>query len=131
MQIIDSFQSRLHRALMLRNMKQVELADRTGLDKTLINKYITGASNVRQQNLTILANALDVNEIWLMGYDVPFNRNLCVSSPDEMDLDNSITSKYGVGTVDLLRSFVKLNDIGKRKLNENASDLTKISDYIL
>ena len=131
MQIIDSFQTRLNQALVLRNMKQVDLVEKTSLDKTLINKYICGVANARQQNLTLLANALDVNEIWLMGYDVPKDRNLCVSSPDELDLDDSIVLKYGSSSVELLKNYVKLNDIGKRKLIENLSDLTKISDYVL
>lgn len=76
MQIIDSFQNRLRIAMNYRNMKQVDLVERTQLDKTLINKYLAGVSNARQRKLTILADVLNVNEVWLMGYDVPMEREI-------------------------------------------------------
>lgn len=76
MKPIDSFQNRLYEAMTIRNMKQVNLVEKTNLDKTLINKYLSGKANAKQDKLTILADALNVNEIWLMGYEVPMDRNL-------------------------------------------------------
>ena len=76
MKPIDTFQNRLYKAMTIKNMKQVNLVEKTGLDKTLINKYLSGKTNAKQDKLTILADALNVNEIWLMGYDVPMDRNL-------------------------------------------------------
>ena len=80
MQIVETFQNRLKEAMEMRNIKQVELVEKTGLDKTLINKYLSGISNARQQKLTKLADALNVNEVWLMGYDVPIQRDLTVGT---------------------------------------------------
>ena len=80
MQIIETFQNRLKKAMDIRNIKQIELVEKTGLDKTLINKYLAGISNARQQKLTKLADALDVNEVWLMGYDVPMQRDLTIGT---------------------------------------------------
>jgi len=80
MQAIDTFQNRLKKAMEIRNIKQVDLVEKTHLDKTLINKYLAGVTNARQRKLTILADALNVNEVWLMGYDVPMERNLSVAS---------------------------------------------------
>lgn len=71
MKPIDTFQNRLQKAMDIRNMKQVDLVEKTGLDKTLLSKYLSGISNARQDKLTVLAEALQVNEIWLMGYDIP------------------------------------------------------------
>ena len=76
MQLIDSFQNRLKKAMELNNLKQVDLVEKTKIDKTLINKYLSGTANARQSKLTALADALNVNEVWLMGYDVPIERNL-------------------------------------------------------
>lgn len=76
MQIVDSFKNRLKLAMDKRGIKQVDLVEKTKLDKTLINKYLSGATNARQKKLTLLADALKVNEVWLMGYDVPMERNL-------------------------------------------------------
>ena len=75
MNLVDTFQNRLKKAMGLNNMKQVELVEKSGLDKTLINKYLSGVSNARQKNLTILADILNVNEVWLMGYDISIERN--------------------------------------------------------
>lgn len=76
MKPIDTFKNRLQKAMNTKNMRQVDLVEKTGLDKTLINKYLAGIMNARQDKLTILADALDVNEVWLMGYDVSMERDL-------------------------------------------------------
>lgn len=76
MNLVDSFQNRLKHAMEINNMKQVDLVEKSGLDKTLINKYLAGISNARQKNLTVLADVLNVNEVWLMGYDVPMEREM-------------------------------------------------------
>ena len=76
MQIVDSFKNRLKLAMDKQGVKQVDLVEKTKLDKTLINKYLSGAANARQKKLTLLADALNVNEVWLMGYDVSMERNL-------------------------------------------------------
>lgn len=78
MNLIDSFSNRLQKALIYSNMKQVDLVEKTGLDKTLINKYLAGIMKAKQDKLTILAKALNVNEVWLMGYDIPMDRNITV-----------------------------------------------------
>lgn len=80
MEIVDTFQNRLKKAMEMKNIKQVDLVEKTGLDKTLINKYLAGITNARQQKLTKLADALGVNEVWLMGYDVPMQRDLTIGT---------------------------------------------------
>lgn len=76
MKVIDTFSNRLKKALDYSNMRQVDLVEKTGLDKTLVNKYLAGLMKAKQDKLTILADALNVNEIWLMGYDIPIDRDL-------------------------------------------------------
>lgn len=76
MKLVDTFGNRLQTALNNSNMKQVDLVEKTGLDKTLINKYLAGIMKAKQDKLTILAEALNVNEVWLMGYDIPKDRSL-------------------------------------------------------
>ena len=41
-----------------------------------ISQYLSGKVEPRQNKIYILAKALDVNEAWLMGYDVPKERNV-------------------------------------------------------
>lgn len=51
-------------------MKQADLVALTGIGKSSISTYISGEYEPKQKNLYRLAKALEVNEAWLMGYDV-------------------------------------------------------------
>ena len=66
--------ARIKQGLQMRNMKQVELADKTGIDKGQISSYLSGKYKPKQENLSLLAAALDVSEYWLMGLDVSMER---------------------------------------------------------
>ncbi len=65
---------RMKQALQMRRMKQVELADKTGIDKGQISSYLSGKYKPKQENLSLIAAALDVSEYWLMGMDVSMER---------------------------------------------------------
>ncbi len=88
MQIIDTFRNRLKKAMEINKFKQVDLVNKTGLDKTLINKYLAGLMKAKQDKLTILSEALDVNEVWLMGYDVPMDKGFGKSKISEINIIN-------------------------------------------
>ena len=67
---IDSFTNRFQQALNKSNLKQVDICEKTGLSSSLINKYITGKAIPRQNKIYLLAQTLNVNPAWLMGFDV-------------------------------------------------------------
>ena len=71
MKPIESFQSRLEKALKYRNMKPVELHEKTGISESLLSKYLSGNAVARQRKITLISEALNINPVWLMGYDVP------------------------------------------------------------
>lgn len=73
--VIDTFANRLQKAMNLKNMKQVDLVEKTNIDKSLISNYLKGKYKAKQDNLYLLAKVLNVSEAWLMGYDVPTERN--------------------------------------------------------
>ena len=73
--VIDTFSNRLQKAMNLKNMKQVDLVEKTNIDKSLISNYLKGKYKAKQDNLYLLAKVLNVSEAWLMGYDVPMERN--------------------------------------------------------
>lgn len=56
-------------------MKQADLVEKTKIGKSSISTYISGAYEPKQKNIYKIAKALNVNEAWLMGYDVPMERN--------------------------------------------------------
>ena len=72
--IIEVFKCRMAKALALRGMKQVELSRLTKIDSGTINNYLSGKYEPKQDRLEIIAKALDVSPVWLMGYDVPMER---------------------------------------------------------
>lgn len=77
---MNTIANRLKQALEMRNMKQADLVNMTGIGKSSISTYLSGDYEPKQKNLYRLAKALDVNESWLMGYDVPMERQQPVQS---------------------------------------------------
>lgn len=67
----DTFANRLKKAMDMNGFKQIDLVNKTNLDKSLINKYLNGISEAGNDKLALLSNVLNVSEPWLMGYDVP------------------------------------------------------------
>lgn len=77
-------QNRIKEALVMRNMKQTELADRSGISKGTINNWIKQKYQPKQKSLMILAKILSVSEMWLAGYDVPKERPMEQIKIDEL-----------------------------------------------
>lgn len=72
--MVDEFKNRFNKALELRNMRPVELKEKTGISESAISQYRSGYSKPKQDKLYLIAKALDVNEVWLMGLDVPMEK---------------------------------------------------------
>ena len=70
-QITELPSARIKKALSIRNMKQVDLANKTGINKANISAYITGKYIPKTENLRKIAEALDVNLGWIAGLDIP------------------------------------------------------------
>lgn len=60
---------RLRDAMQRKNMRQADLVVQTGIDKSQISSYLSGKYRPKQENLTLLAEALEVSEYWLLGID--------------------------------------------------------------
>ena len=71
---MDSTANRIKQALHLRNMRQADLVNLTGIGKSSISTYISGEYEPKQKNIYKIAKALDVSEAWLMGLDIPMER---------------------------------------------------------
>lgn len=76
MKPIDTFKNRLEKALKIRNIKPVELHEKTGISESLISKYLSGNAVARQRKISLIADTLDINPVWLMGYDIPMEKNI-------------------------------------------------------
>lgn len=82
--VVDTFKCRMATALAYRGMKQIELSRLTKIDSGTINNYLSGKYEPKQDRLEIIAKALDVSPVWLMGYDVPMGRDK--KTPDTIKL---------------------------------------------
>jgi len=70
----DSFANRLKAALEEKHLTAAEVAKRTGLSKAQLSQYTNGVYEAKQRAVYLLAQALNVSEAWLMGYDVPMEK---------------------------------------------------------
>lgn len=70
-----ALKDRLSQAMTLRNMRAVELCEKSGVPKSAISYYRAGKSSPKAGRLNAIAAALGVSEAWLLGYDVPMERS--------------------------------------------------------
>lgn len=80
-------QERLKEALKARNMLPIELSRKSGIGKSAISQYLSGKVTPKQDKIYKLAQALRVNEPWLMGYDEPMNAQSPAPTDDLPDLN--------------------------------------------
>ncbi len=75
---------RLKQIMDSRQLRQVDILEMVEpfckkydikLGKNALSQYVSGKVEPGQERLTILGMALGVSEAWLMGYEVPMERN--------------------------------------------------------
>lgn len=78
---------RLNQLMAERNWKQVDIINNSKkfqeklgiqLGKSALSQYVNGVQAPDQKKLSLLALTFDVSEAWLMGYDVPRERESVV-----------------------------------------------------
>lgn len=62
---------RLAEAMQETGKKQADLVSATGLNKSVISRCLSGKTEPGNKTIMLLAQALNVSEMWLWGYDVP------------------------------------------------------------
>ena len=79
----------------LRNVKQVDLVNKTGISKASINQYVKGVHCPENDRAMLLAEALNVNPMWLMGFDVPMDEPIIHNNlPDNLKRYAQFISLY-------------------------------------
>lgn len=71
---MEDFSKRLRKAMSIRNVKASELSRKTGIKPPMISDYLKGKYKAKQDKIYIIAEALDINEAWLMGFDTSMDR---------------------------------------------------------
>lgn len=94
---------RLHQIMNDRNLRQIDILNMTlpyckkygvKMNKSDISQYVSGKVEPNQDKLAILGMALNLNEAWLMGYDVPMKRKEL--SSDEASADFELIEKFSL-----------------------------------
>ena len=88
---------RISEAMKLRDIRQADFVKKTGISKGALSSYISGRYVPKQNNVYLIAKALDVSEAWLMGGDVPMQR---IESPtltrrDTRDIEKILEQTRG------------------------------------
>lgn len=77
--IVASTCDRLNEAFSLSGLKQADLVRMTDIDKSSISLYLAGKVTPKGDKLYRISVALNVDPVWLSGFDVPMK-------PEELDL---------------------------------------------
>lgn len=108
---MESCSSRICKALQMRNMKQVDLSEKTGIPKSAISQYCSGAFRPKQKRLFLIAQALEVDEAWLMGLDVPMDRQ--AREDFRLSVKDRIQLELTTAEEEMIRKFRRLDDRGQ------------------
>lgn len=118
--------ARLKQIMQERNIKQVDILElckpycikyNEKLGKSILSQYVSGSVEPGQVKLAILGLALNVNEVWLMGYDVPKER------------DTPASPQFPNDERGLLTDYRSLNDLGKQEARKRVNELTNLDQY--
>jgi len=114
---VEEFGARLKSALKRKNMSQSKLSEISGINTSTISEYISGRYEPSRSRIAEFANILDVNEVWLMGYDVPMERNANITQqePEIPEVDTSVLTPEELAEFNKVTQTNRLlffNDIG-------------------
>lgn len=111
---MTNFVQRLRYAMSIRNKKQTDLSQETGINKAKISSYVNGKYQPKQDGYYLIAKALNVRLEWLMGQDVPMEiQEESTQYPNEMISYNGSSDPKKAELIELLSN----NNIPDDKLS--------------
>ncbi|EOA9733787.1 LexA family transcriptional regulator [Staphylococcus aureus] len=118
---MNIFKDRLKQIMSERKISQSELSRRTGIGRNSISDYLNGKYEAKQDKVFELAKALNVNEAWLMGFDISKNRKI---------ENNDITSIYSKLTPPRQSNVLKYATNQLEEQNNDSDNLVDFNSYI-
>ena len=121
---------RLQELMEYYGISRSDIIEKTGIPKSALSMYLSGHRVLRQDRLSDIAEAYNVNEAWLMGYDVPMKKNFStkiennyISEDDKLLSDFHSLDSQGKSAV----RFILDNELKRiKKENELESKLFEI-----
>lgn len=90
MKVSDS-RHRLLELMDFYNITQKDISEKSGVHKSAISMYVNGDRLPRQDKISMICDAYNLDPAWLMGYDVPMHRR---NSAQAAEQHFSILEKY-------------------------------------
>lgn len=111
---------RLQKALSDMNMKPQELADKSGVGKSSISQYVNGTHAPSNLSSGKMAKVLNVNPLWLMGFDVPMENEIDYLYTDgKSDFLIEVTRKAkSQEFVNRIMKYMSLMDENKKSVDD-------------
>ncbi len=108
---------RLKQIMTDQNIKQVDILNmckpfcnkyNVKLGKNDLSQYVNGKVEPGQEKLDVLAEALNVSEAWLMGYDVPMDRTFNAKPIDNDRLNEfvKLCSELSDDELDIIETLI-------------------------
>ena len=127
---------RLRQIMNEQGLKQVDIlrkcdpfSEKYGvyIRKNELSQYINKGVEPKQRKLTILSLALGVNEAWLMGFDVPRERQQTIAEKDL--LIQKVEAEFDYILPELIKILPKLDKADQTRLLERAEILLEDEKY--
>lgn len=118
--------NRIDEALKIRGWKRADLAKKTGICSSTISNWANQKYQPKQKSLFILAQALNVTELWLAGCEIPMER------PAERIKMETLAHSINIVRKDerlsnLLINITKLNENQLSMVESMVNELVKLS----
>ena len=110
---------RLKTIMHNRDIRQIDIAQITGIHKGTISHYITGRLVPKSDAIVKMSSTLGVSELWLMGYDVPMTVEV---DPEAVRNQEIADIALRMQTDDRYRDVViRLDKLDRKKLDAVAA----------
>lgn len=83
-------------------ISQTEFCEKSKINKSALSNYLNGDRTPRQDQISKIAEAFDVNPAWLMGYDVPRYLPSDNDVPDQLQMENGSYFKCPIKYLELV-----------------------------
>ena len=116
----EKFIERLNSILQKRNLSQADLSKMTGIRSSSISDWLNGKYEPKQDKISIIAEALNVSPVWLIGYDDTS------SNQSEGYYVDSETAEYA----EMLRTRPEMRLLFSASRGISKEDMEKAVEYI-
>ncbi len=107
---------RLDKALNMTGISAADLSHASEVSKSSISQYLSGSHIPSEENATKMGSVLNVNPLWLMGFDAPMTA--------------SSTAEHDERLACIIDYYQLLNDVGRDTAVARMRELTQIHDYV-